>query len=141
MRTASSACLTASAAAVGAPAALVRSAATLVLEPKQALAAALSWTYWYPMPLQVRPSEKALLQCSMRGILACHSRALLQAAARQSSCMQAQRIQKEDTKGYIRMEVKLLNGADVILQLVRSPVIQETCAWSYLTVSSAFMLT
>ena len=41
--------------------------------------------------------------------------------AKQSSCMQAQRMQKEDTKGYIRLEVKLLNGADVILQLVRSP--------------------
>ena len=41
--------------------------------------------------------------------------------AKQSSGMQAQRMQKEDTKGLIRMEVKLLNGADVILQLVRSP--------------------
>ena len=30
-------------------------------------------------------------------------------------------MQKEDTTGHIRMEVKLLNGADVILQLVRSP--------------------
>ena len=46
--------------------------------------------------------------------------------AKQSSCMQAQRMQKEDTKGYIRMEVKLLNGADVILQLVRSPPTDPT---------------
>ena len=61
--------------------------------------------------------------------------------AKQSSCMQAQRMQKEDTKGYIRMEVKLLNGADVILQLVRSPVIQEICIRSSLTVSLEFMLT
>ena len=33
---------------------LVRSAANFVMEPKQALAAALSWTYWQPIPLQVR---------------------------------------------------------------------------------------
>ena len=41
---------------------LVRSAASLVLEPKQALAAALSWTSWHPIPLQVRhPSTHGLI--------------------------------------------------------------------------------
>ncbi len=60
MRSASSAALTASAAAVGAPVVLVRSAANLVLEPKQALAAALSWAYWQPIPLQVRRPSKAI---------------------------------------------------------------------------------
>ncbi len=59
MRSASSAALTASAAAVGAPVVLVRSAANLVMEPKQALAAALSWAYWQPIPLQVRCCPKA----------------------------------------------------------------------------------
>ncbi len=54
MRRTSSACINASAAAVGVPGVLVRSAASVVLEPKQALTAALSWTCWQPIPLQVR---------------------------------------------------------------------------------------
>ena len=181
MRTASSAALTASAAAVGAPSALVRSAASLVLEPKRALSAALSWTYWRPIPLQVcrQPVGNAHVSanpayvcfqafaCVHQGGVPVHAKTWRSVVLVEKGPLrwahpstysapepcheqmfmatQARRKTHEgDSKGaFVRLEVKLVNGADVILQLVRdsaSPTFLP-CQPSIYMAGCAFLLT